>query len=99
VLLLTCEANPKRAIIERTEPAIKSEGMIVAQAWLDAPEVVSLPSEYTARCRGRDCSRAAKTIVRALDSQGRPLKQIELCDAHLKALASARLVIPFCANP
>jgi hypothetical protein len=72
--------------------------MIVAQAWLDAPEVVSLPHGYTVRCRGRGCSRAAKTIARALDSQGRPLKQIELCDAHLKALASEQPVITFCAT-
>jgi hypothetical protein len=73
--------------------------MIVAEGWLDAPEVVSLPCGYIVRCRGRGCSRAAKAIARALDSQGRPLKQIELCDAHLKALAAARPVITFCANP
>jgi hypothetical protein len=41
-------------IIERTEPEIKSEVMIVAQAWLDAAEVVSLPCEYPACCRGAD---------------------------------------------
>ena len=73
--------------------------MIVAQGWLDAPELVSLPSGYTVRCRGRGCSRAAKTIARALDSQGRPLKQIELCDAHLKALAAVRPVTTFRTNP
>jgi hypothetical protein len=73
--------------------------MTVAEGWLDAPEVVSLPCGYIVRCCGRGCSRAAKTIARALDSQGRPLKQIELCDTHLKALGSARLVITFCANP
>jgi hypothetical protein len=28
-----------------------------------------------------------------------PLKQIELCDAHLKALASERPVVTFWANP
>ncbi len=39
------------------------------------------------------------SIARALDSQGRPLKQIELCDVHLKALASERPVVTFCANP
>jgi hypothetical protein len=72
--------------------------MMVAQAWLDAPQVVSLPCEYTAR-RGRGCSRAATTIVRALNSQGRPFKQIELCNDHLKALASARPVTAFRENP
>ncbi len=85
-------------IIERTEPEIKSEGVIVAEGWLDAPEVVSLPCGYTVRCRGRGCSRGAKTIARALDSQGRPLKQIELCDAHLKVLTAARLMTAFRAN-
>ncbi len=39
------------------------------------------------------------SIARALDSQGRPLKQIELCDAHLKELASERPVVAFWANP
>ncbi len=73
--------------------------MIVAQTWLDPPEVVSPRCGYTFRCQGRGCSRAAKSIARALDSQGRPLKQIELCDAHLKAFAFARPVITFCANP
>src|SRR6266852_1152774 len=74
-------------IIERTEPEIKSEGMIVAQAWLDAAEVVSVPCGYTVRCRaGAD----VRERPRALPAQGWPLKQIELCDAHLKALVSAR---------
>jgi hypothetical protein len=65
---------------------------------VDALEVVSLSCGYTVRCGGRGCSRAGKTFARALDSQGQPLKQIELCDVHLKALASERPVITFCAN-
>jgi hypothetical protein len=38
-------------------------------------------------------------IGRSCHGRRGPLKQIELCNAHLKALASARRVITFCGNP
>ena len=48
-----------------------------------AAEVELLRCDYAARCSRSGCRQyRATTIVRYVDSQGRPLKQIEVCDDH-----------------
>ena len=49
----------------------------------DAAEIELLRCEYAARCARVGCRRyRATTIVRYLDNQGRPLRQLEACDQH-----------------
>ena len=48
-----------------------------------AAEVELLRCEYTARCARAGCRQyRATTIVRYVDHQGRPLRQLEVCDGH-----------------
>jgi hypothetical protein len=49
----------------------------------DAAEIELLRCDYAARCSRAGCRQyRATTIVRYVDSQGRPLRQFEVCDAH-----------------
>ena len=48
-----------------------------------AAEIELLRCDYAARCaRARCRPYRATTIVRYVDNQGRPLRQIEVCDEH-----------------
>jgi hypothetical protein len=48
---------------------------------------------YVARCSAPECRRRATTILRYLDSQGRPDHQIEACDDHANELSAELNVI------
>jgi hypothetical protein len=49
----------------------------------DAAEIELLRCGYAARCVRAGCRQyRATTIVRYVDNQGRPLRQIEVCDEH-----------------
>jgi hypothetical protein len=48
-----------------------------------AAEVELLRCDYAAHCSRAGCRQyRATTIVRYVDNQGRPLKQLEVCDDH-----------------
>jgi hypothetical protein len=48
-----------------------------------AAEVELLRCDYAARCARAGCRQyRATTIVRYVDHQGRPLRQLEVCDDH-----------------
>jgi len=42
---------------------------------------------YFARCRASRCREQVTVIARYLDEQGRPLRQVELCERHAGELA------------
>jgi hypothetical protein len=49
----------------------------------DAVEIELLHCDYAARCVRAGCRQyRATTIVRYVDNQGRPLKQLEVFDGH-----------------
>ena len=48
---------------------------------------------YIAKCSARGCRRRATTILRYLDSQGRPDHQIDACDIHASELCAELRVI------
>jgi hypothetical protein len=48
---------------------------------------------YSARCSTPRCRRRATTIVRYVDRQGRPNRQVDACDMHANALCVRLKVI------
>jgi hypothetical protein len=53
------------------------------------PQVVELwPCGYVANCSAQKCRRRATIILRYLDSQGRPDRQTEACNAHATELCA-----------
>jgi hypothetical protein len=58
------------------------------------PQVVELwPCGYVAKCSARECRRRANTILRYLDNQERPDRQINACDTHASELCADLRVI------
>jgi hypothetical protein len=51
------------------------------------------PSSYTAKCSAPERRRRATTILRCLDNQERPDRQIEACDTHASELCAGLGVI------
>jgi hypothetical protein len=48
---------------------------------------------YTAKCAAPECGRRASTILRYLDNQGRPDRQIDACDIQARKLSAELNVI------
>jgi hypothetical protein len=63
-------------------------------AAMTEPQVIELwPCGYTARCSAPECRRRTTTILRYLDSQGRPDHQADACDSHASEISAALNVI------
>jgi hypothetical protein len=53
------------------------------------PRVIELwLCAYSAGCSAPGCRRRATTILRYVDRQGRPDRQVDVCDIHTTALCS-----------
>jgi hypothetical protein len=64
------------------------------QGAMSEPRTVELwHCGYTARCSGPECRRHATTILRYLDNQGRPDRQLDACDTHASELSAELNVI------
>jgi hypothetical protein len=56
-----------------------------------AAEIQLLTCGYSAQCTVRGCRARATMLARYTDTQGRPLRQRELCDRHAAWLKANRL--------
>jgi hypothetical protein len=45
------------------------------------------PCGYDARWNAKNCKAKATTLARGVDTQGRPIKQYELCSVHADQVA------------
>jgi hypothetical protein len=65
-----------------------------ARGAITKPQVIELwPCGYTAKCSAPECRRRATTILRYLDSQGRPDHQTDACETHASELSAELRVI------
>ena len=54
----------------------------------DETKIIELwPCGYEAPCKVRNCRARATMLARAVDSQGRPVNQYELCEPHAEQVA------------
>jgi hypothetical protein len=53
-------------------------------------EIQMIVCEYSAPCTVRGCRTRGSVLARHSDSQGRPLRQRELCDRHANWLKANR---------
>ena len=56
-------------------------------------EVEVWPCGYVAKCSVPWCQQLATTILRYLDKQGRPYRQVDVCKTHARELCVGMKVI------
>jgi hypothetical protein len=51
------------------------------------------PCRYSSHCRTIRCRERVTVVARYLDAQGRPLRQVELCQQHAGELAKGKIAV------
>jgi len=60
---------------------------------LEHQQVELWPCQYPAQCKKVRCGARATVIVRYVDRQGRPLRQVEFCDRHTGEITRSGIVV------
>jgi hypothetical protein len=51
------------------------------------------PCQYPMRCTQAGCCTNATVILRYVDGQGRPLRQVELCERHVGEITRSGIAV------